>query len=659
MRRIFINNITGIFNQLQNLNQTVNSRDTYFENDYLDINSWFWSTQLNENLLKNNLKHLKEQENIPYEVQWAILNPQYFLSMVKEAKNNLNKPISNPQLLYKNLEILQISCYIRYYSETYPFKLDICTGFIRSSDSAKELFEDCLYEYSNPYLSFLKYNVLPVIKEYKPNIIWLIGRPTIVSFTIAALVREIFPNIYIGIAYHASEYFSLTKIMPYLTKNKYFFKAFNIVIIDDFKNTINLVESTLKNHKNLSNIPNLIYSFDYGKKINKTKVFMKKYEEHIYEHYSEQPIDIKLFPNQHCFWKKCTFCGINNKYLFTNRNWNSKLAIKIIQQLHSKGIKHFWCIDEAIPGTFLKELAQEIIKEKWDFKWHVRTRIENDLADETLCNLLKNAGLKSILLGFESASETILQRMNKTSDVSTYIQTAENIVRIFNKAGISVHFPAIIGFPTETVEDRDKTLRFLNYLQKNYPLFSYNINIFELDISSPIYQKFAYYNISTLHYPCPPSHFLGNTIEWGYCNRKELEKIQYTAMHNMFPWYPAHSLLNIVSFYKLLEHERLPFWDKALYENKYYNFTLKEDSFIKTNKNVFIFKDTADNYILFNPNNFQYLKGGALLEALFKLDDWVSIDTILKLYSQEFNNTILTLIKRLIEYKIIILKEVK
>lgn len=661
MRRIVINNINGILNQLLSTNQTITSRYTYLENDFLDINSWFWCMQLDKNLLYSNLKDLKKiQLEMPYEIRWAICYPDDYISLLQEAKNKLGAPILDPQILYKYLEILQIACYIRYYSETYPFKLDICTGFIRSSDSSKELYEDCTYSYSNPYLSFLKYYVLPVIKKHKPEIIWLTGKPNIVSFSIAALTREIFPDIYIGIAYHSSEYYSLTKILPYLEKNQYFFKSFNIVALDDFENTIYSVESALEKHKNLSNIPNLIYSLDYGKTINKTAILVKKYEEHTSKYYSsKRPIDIKLFPNQHCFWNKCTFCGINSKYLFTDTNWTCNTAFETLENLYSKGIKSFWCIDEAIPGTILKQLAQRIIKEKWDFKWHVRTRIENNLADETLCKLLKSAGLNSILLGFESASESVLRSMNKTVDINKYVQTAEDIVRLFNREGISVHFPAIIGFPTETVEDRNRTIRFLEYLKTTYPLFSYNINIFELDISSTIYQKFATYNISVLQYPCPPFYFLGNTVEWGVCNRHELETIQHKTMRKMFTWYPSNSLLNITNFYKLLEHTRLPFWHKYLYKNSSSDVVLKEESLIKINKNVFIFIDSDDNYTLYNSNNFQYLKGGSLLNVLFQLRNWTSVNTILKLYSNEFMDMILALLKKLIEYNILISKEVK
>ncbi len=658
MKRLIIGSISGIYNQFYSENQTITGKSSYLENDYLDINSWFWSDCFDEEKILYNIKKVKNKNiEMPPHITWALYDTEHYIQKLNIAKKNIKFPIIDPQELYLYLEILQIACELIYYSQTYPFKLDVSSGFLRSCDSSKELYENCTLIHSNPYLEFIQKNIIPLICYKKPEILWLCGRPNIVSFTIAILVRESNPNIVIGIIEHSSEYYSINKIRDLLKQNHYFFKAFNLVVLDDGLYTASKVEKVFEENRELSTVNNIIYSLDKGKHIVATNTTPSEYDDlnHLYK--SKKPINIKLFPSHHCYWNKCSFCGINNKYLFFNKEWDYTMAFKRLLSLNKQGIEQFWSIDEAIPANVLEKIADKIILEHWNFKWHIRTRIDSMLINEELCNKLRQAGLKSILLGFESASENVLYFMHKSLEIENYLEIAEKIVREFTTREIAVHFPAIIGFPTETIEDRERTFSFLLYLKDKYPLFSYNINIFELDISSKVYKNFALYNISTLCFPCQPNFFIGNSVDWGVHNRKELEEIQENFMKKFFVWFPDDSLLNIVKYYNLLEHTRIPFWNDKLFAKILKKSLSPQMDYLKINNNVSFWIDEENNFTLFNTDNLQYVKGGSFLATIFQLHSWTNCNDILKLLPNAFSNNLLVLLEKLVDYKILIRKE--
>lgn len=654
MKKLKIGMISGILNQLQDPSQTICGRKNYLINDYLDLNSWFWSDQLSNSRIEECLSKLDFQEiDVPIKVQWAVHKPLSFLKMFEYAKKNVGRDTCAPQTLYSQLEILQIACELLYYTDTSPFRLDIGSGFIRSADSSKELRENCIKRYANPYFAFIQDNVMPIIESYKPEVLWLYGRPNAVNFAISMLAKKINPDIYIGIAYHSSEYYSLNKLLPTLIYNKDLFRVFDIIILHDDLSTMSLVEEALEKKKSLSFVPNIIYSPDRGKTIIKTNIGQPHLGIKTENILDEHPISIRLFPEKHCYWGKCNFCGINKKYLTNTKEWNYNFAFKLLKTLNNQGIHKLWFIDEALPGGVLEKISNTILSEHWEFEWHVRTRIEPDLLNEELIHKLYTAGLKNILFGFESASERILQLMNKTLDYQAYLEMAECIVKQYNSVGISVHFPAIIGFPTESKKERKRTIRFLEYLRKNYRLFSYNINILELDISSELYKNHAKYNISTLHYPCPPYSFLGNSVKWGICDTNDLEEIQNLTMRYQFPWFPKDSFLNIATFYKLLEHTRTPFWGKALYSKEKKNILVSKISLVSIGNDICCFKNNENETILFNENTLNYIKGGDFLQSIFLIKNWTLCEELLQQFSKEYEKALLDLLQSLVDYKIL------
>ncbi|NBH27727.1 radical SAM protein [Lachnospiraceae bacterium] len=368
---------------------------------------------------------------------------------------------------------------------------------------------------------------------------------------------------------------------------------------------------------------------DYNGSVNvtNTKITYPKYDfnmSNIFHKY----VNIRLFPKNHCYWNQCTFCGINNKYLDYSATWNIEDAWCQISYLENKNINYFWSIDEAIPPSILYQLAQKMNNNNCNFIWHTRSRLDPEWINEDIIKELAISGLTQIRLGFESASIRILKLMNKHENVEEVMDNIEAILELFFKHQIRVHFPAIIGFPTETIYEREQTINYLKKLKKKYPLFSYNVNILELDISSRLYKNWDKYNITQINLPCPLNDFMGNIIRWYepivHSAIPNLEQARRDAMLSQYTWYPKNALTEPHIFYRLYESGRYMLYstkipDAAKVEYNYKNFIVKKFP------DLVSWKTQLGNYITYNPRNHHFYECSESVYNLFN-DENILID---------------------------------
>lgn len=624
MKELTIYNLTGWMNGLFDI--SLKNQVFYSEDNYFNINNYFWNELFSETTISNTLADAKKafsvNDNVSDKVLAAINNSELFCQMVSEAVVGIKKIPLVEKEIFNYLETIQIYCDIYSLLKSSTFKLSIDSGYICDNSSSKYLYQNCIFKNYNPYLEFIEEKVIPIILQSNYEVIWFEGKISIATFAIARILKQCLPNIFIGISQFSNEYYSLNKILPLLKNNNYFFKVFDCVIIDESPKTRRKTIDALKNN-NISKVPNIIFK-DSTDKISINKICCQNdYDNLEYlnriDTTSKFPVNIKLFPMNYCYWNKCNFCGINKKYFYCGNNsqWNINHTIDVLKKLSTNGVKSFWAIDEAIPIHILKEVSKRIIDEKLSFKWHFRTRIEIGLLDEDFVKTIKKAGVSHILLGFESASNEILDSMDKTN-LNNYVDVAEKIVELFNRHGIKVHFPTIIGYPNEKEYDQDITFSFLRYLKKRYKLFSFNINMFYLDIASNIFAEWTKNNISLINLPCEPQYFIGNIAQWNAPSKlsnNELYSIVKREMKNMFPWYNDDALIPINTFYMLLENMKYPLVLSENINNKNITNTYKfsNEKNVKFNKFISIFKNSQGLYCVYNLKNHLSVLGGRII----------------------------------------------
>ena len=142
----------------------------------------------------------------------------------------------------------------------------------------------------------------------------------------------------------------------------------------------------------------------------------------------------------------------------------------------------FFMIDEALKlgpqlinfiddNFFLsKQRINDILKfrrqRKADFHWFCTGRVDELLrSDDEFLRLLRQSGLAGIYFGIESGSSRILRLINKGI---TPEMTSELNLKLA-RAGITPHYSFMAGFPTETKEDIEKTLKLIGILKQQNP----------------------------------------------------------------------------------------------------------------------------------------------------------------------------------------------
>jgi anaerobic magnesium-protoporphyrin IX monomethyl ester cyclase len=108
--------------------------------------------------------------------------------------------------------------------------------------------------------------------------------------------------------------------------------------------------------------------------------------------------------------------------------------------------------------TLVKSNAMAICEEilRRDLKITFSVNARTDTADEELFLLLKRAGCRELLVGFESGDPTILSAIKKKETV----QDAVRFMELANKAKIDVHGCFVLGLPGETRQSMDHTIQF-------------------------------------------------------------------------------------------------------------------------------------------------------------------------------------------------------
>jgi radical SAM superfamily enzyme YgiQ (UPF0313 family) len=155
---------------------------------------------------------------------------------------------------------------------------------------------------------------------------------------------------------------------------------------------------------------------------------------------------------------KCSFCAYNA--LSPIRFFSPEYLVSQFEyMLKQYGIDSIYFIDSSV-GNNLKQLrsfCELMIKLKFNKKAEWYGNMRADQVDEDLLKLMWEAGCRFLFYGFESGSQRVLEAMNKKCSVEKNRRAAE----IHNKLNFPYHASIILGFPGETEEDIQLTLKFI------------------------------------------------------------------------------------------------------------------------------------------------------------------------------------------------------
>lgn len=166
-----------------------------------------------------------------------------------------------------------------------------------------------------------------------------------------------------------------------------------------------------------------------------------------------------------CWWGKCRFCSWTTLYPgHTYRTVSVERHLEEVGRLITDlKIREIFDDSGCFPkGKWLHDFCEGVIKLGYDKKVCFGCNMRVGALTQEDWNLMKRANFRFILIGLESVVQSTLDRLNKGITVSQIEET----VRMAKKAGLEPHITTMVGYPWETYEDAEKTIKFARYLFK-------------------------------------------------------------------------------------------------------------------------------------------------------------------------------------------------
>jgi radical SAM superfamily enzyme YgiQ (UPF0313 family) len=231
---------------------------------------------------------------------------------------------------------------------------------------------------------------------------------------------------------------------------------------------------------------------------------------------------------------KCAFCYQTVWGKKVTFNSYKRIFEEIKECVNEFGIREIWFKDDTftLRKKNVLKLCDLMIKEKLKVRWTMFTRV--DTVDEELVRALKKAGCYKIDFGVESGDQNILDLMKKGITIKQIRDTFEMCRRV----GMQTHAFIMIGYPRETRETIEKTIRLT---QEIADWASFNaVNIIK---GTELYDLAVREN----YYISKPMDFLsGQSERENYCNSPELptsEILRLTSLaYKRFYLRPRHIL---------------------------------------------------------------------------------------------------------------------
>ena len=256
--------------------------------------------------------------------------------------------------------------------------------------------------------------------------------------------------------------------------------------------------------QDLSAVPNLIYTRD-------NVSFHRTPREIENNDMDEGSIDWSFFPAdllrpavqlrtaRSCAYK-CAFCRY--PILAGDLNLMSLEAVeREFEYLKETGVTHLLFIDDTfnIPKNRFKDLCRMMIRRQFNFKWFSYFRCAN--ADDEVFDLAARSGCTGVFLGIESGDNRMLKEMYKTATVEKYTYGLNKL----REHGIFSYASFIIGFPGETEESAENTLRFIDEARPTF----YCLESYFHDKKVPIADRAQEFGLTGSSYA-----WKHNTMDW-------------------------------------------------------------------------------------------------------------------------------------------------
>lgn len=165
---------------------------------------------------------------------------------------------------------------------------------------------------------------------------------------------------------------------------------------------------------------------------------------------------------------QCLFCGSHKIWSRQPRFRSPENIVKEAKGLLEMGLKLVNFDDDTfgVNKKYINELCNAFIEHCPGLKWSCE--LPARLVDKEIMSLMKKAGCYSILIGVESGNNSILKAMRKNTTVQELLKACALIERY----GIKLQASFMVGFPYETEETLNDTIRVMKKIKCETLIYS-------------------------------------------------------------------------------------------------------------------------------------------------------------------------------------------
>ncbi|MDG6927379.1 MAG: B12-binding domain-containing radical SAM protein [Nitrososphaerota archaeon] len=287
------------------------------------------------------------------------------------------------------------------------------------------------------------YSLLAEIKRALPNALTVIGGPHVTFMPDEALSQE----------------------------------GIDVAAMGEGEATLDDLIGTYESGKPLEGVRGIAYKKDGSMKLNQPRPMIENLDEVpfpardlvSYERYRWNGVlEAPIMTTRGCTFR-CQYCSSSE---MMGRRYRTRSVQNVIDEIRDVQEKYHVRDIEFIDDTFTlnmkraSEVMKSIVKEKLDVKLALSSRVNT--INEDLMQDLKKGGTANMYFGVESGSQRVLDLMQK----GIKLEQAASAVNLAKKYNVGVLCSYIVGFPGETPEEMDQTIKFSVKLNSDYAQFS-------------------------------------------------------------------------------------------------------------------------------------------------------------------------------------------
>jgi len=201
------------------------------------------------------------------------------------------------------------------------------------------------------------------------------------------------------------------------------------------------------------------------------------------------PYDI----NRGCYYGECTFCTLPTVIGPGYRTRKAEtIAAHVVDLKARHGTAHFNFITDCMPPGMIRDLPEALLAAEADVTWWSDARVEPKAYTPEGARMLYDSGCRKLLFGFETATPRLLKLMKKGQSLRGISEVSKNCA----DAGISVTWYAMVGFPSETLEEARDSVAFI--AQHEGIVREVSLQTFHVDEQSHVYKDPAAFDVEMI-----------------------------------------------------------------------------------------------------------------------------------------------------------------